>query len=176
MMLLILVTLLFVTPVAQAYDYSLVYQYAGFFGKNAIGLGVSASDYHMFEVSVGEYSLEEKRQLQLNLGYRYTPWVVDTEIGQIKPVSLGLHALYSDGGGKYFLQSPDQYPYADYYDQTALRLLFSYAISYRPSFWPRLEVLYQNGILDNGLVALYNNRKSDLQYFWSSGLSLRWKF
>lgn len=75
----------------------------------------------------------------------------------------------------YFMTSPDKYPYEQYYDETALRygLEFGSTMTFKDY---NFAVAYRLRILDSGLIAVYNNKNRDLQYYISSGVSLQYVF
>lgn len=91
------------------------------------------------------------------------------------PVQVGLFAVRSWNRKKYFVRTPSEFPYEGYYDQTAFRagLEFGTLIHWKGS---RLSLGYFLRVLDIGLVAIYNNAYQDLQYYSSSGFTLRYVF
>lgn len=147
----------------------------GFFGRYSAGV-VYSQGQHETEFSLGVYNQESKDYPQANLIYRYAPWEVLTFKEQIfHPLEIGFFATYSLDSKKYFLESPSKYPYDSYYDETALRWGLEVSNSI---YFPRhsLSATYHIRILDSGLIALYNNVRKDLQYYISSGFSLRYHF
>ncbi len=147
----------------------------GFFGRYSAGV-VYSEGQHETEFSLGMYRQEGKEYPQANLIYRYAPWEVLTLKKQVfHPLEIGLFVTYSLDSENYFLVSPSKYPYNSYYDQTALRWGFEVSNSlYFPS--KSLSATYHIRILDTGLIAFYNNDRKDLQYYISSGFSLRYHF
>lgn len=147
----------------------------GFFGRYSAGVAYSEGQ-HEGELSFGTYNHESITYAQANLVYRYAPWEVVTFKEQIfHPLEVGIFATYSLDSKKYFLESPSKYPYDSYYDETALRWGFEVSNSI---YFPRysLSATYHIRILDTGLIALYNNVRKDLQYYISSGFSIRYHF
>lgn len=148
---------------------------AGFFGKYSLGVAY-VSSHHETEFSVGAYSNASHTELQSNLAYRYSPWIVAVLDDKIwNPIQIGLFGLFSWDEKTYFTNSPSHYPTPGYYDQTALRLGVEFGTSLLlPN--SRWSVAYFIRVLDSGLIAFYNNDRKDLQYYISSSLSLRYHF
>ena len=127
---------------------------------------------------MGTYSMESDEFQQFNLGYTYSPFTFDWRMGETKIFSPGIYAIYTQGDD-YFTQSPDRYPYAEYYDPNGVRFGLSVAFSHIVR-WSNysLEIVYQVMALDQGIIAAYNNSNDleELEYFMSSGLMLRFGF
>lgn len=111
----------------------------------------------------------------MNLVYRYSRWSVPLEQNSWEPVQIGFFVLRSWNQDKYFLRSPTQFPDDNYYSQTLFRLGLEWGMSYTLEDID-LSLSYRFRILDNGLIALYNNSGKDLQYYTSSGLGLQFRF
>lgn len=91
------------------------------------------------------------------------------------PLQFGVFFIYSLDGYHFFANSPSQYPSSGYYDETRYR----YGAELGSTFAflsSGIELGYRLRILDNGMVAIYNNAHKDLQYYVSSGLELRYRF
>lgn len=147
----------------------------GFFGRYSVGV-VYSQGQHESEFSLGVYSQESGNYPQANLVYRYAPWEVTVFKEHIfHPLEIGIFSTYSLDSKNYFLESPSKYPYDSYYDGTALRwgVEISNSIHFPRNSW---SGTYHIRILDSGLIALYNNVRKDLQYYISSGFSLRYHF
>jgi len=148
---------------------------AGFFGKYSLGVAY-VGGHHETELSLGAYSNASRTELQSNLAYRYSPWIVPVLNNKIwHPIQVGLFGLFSWDEKTYFTDSPSYYPTPGYYDQTALRLgvEFGTSLLLPNNQW---SVAYFIRVLDSGLIAIYNNDRKDLQYYISSSLSLRYHF
>lgn len=147
----------------------------GFFGRYSAGV-VYSEGQHEAELSLGVYNQEREDYLQANFIYRYAPWEVLTRKKHVfHPLEIGLFVTYSLDTKNYFLVSPSKYPYNSYYDETALRWGFEISNSI---YFPQksLSATYHIRVLDTGLIAFYNNDRKDLQYYISSGFSLRYHF
>ncbi|MNS87702.1 hypothetical protein D3C72_1216530 [compost metagenome] len=153
-----------------------VLQTQGFLGERALGLGYQFNPRHRFEASVGTYNVENDEHRQLNLGYTYSPFSINSRLGETKIFSPGVYTLFTRGHDLYFSSSPDHYPYKDYYDPNGVRFGLSMAFSH-VVHWTNtaLELVYQVMALDQGVIAAYNNSEDidELEYFMSSGLMLR---
>lgn len=147
----------------------------GFFGDQSVG-GIYFSQHHELELSLGTYSRGGGDSTQANAAYRYSKWVLPFLGDTIwHPIQVGLFSTYSLDRKHYFLESPAKYPYEDYYDQTAFRWGIDLGSNI---FWSAVQVslAYHIRVLDTGVIAIYNNSHKDLQYYISSGLSLRYHF
>ena len=147
----------------------------GFFGNLGAGAIYDWENRHSLELSIGFYSNNEKTYSQTNLAYRYSRWIVEYPDIFWSPIQLGIFSVRSWDRDGYFLRSPSKYPYAGYYDETALRwgLEFGTVVKWKSS---PVALAYHVRILDAGVVAIYNNANKDLQYHVSSGLALRYCF
>lgn len=149
---------------------------AGFYGSIAFGGSYEFNDRHAVDFSIGEYLNDQHRYHQSNLSYRYSRWQMDFDQNKIwRPLQIGVFTVRSWDGRNYFLTSPGKYPYEQYYDETALR----YGVEFGSTFTftdYNFGISYRLRILDSGLIALYNNRNRDLQYYISSGLSFQYVF
>lgn len=148
---------------------------AGFFGRWGLGGIYELNRRHSFELSVGNSVIEHKDHYQANLSYRYSQWEVVIADYRWLPFQVGMFTMYSLDQSRYFLESPGKYPSPGYYDGTALRSGIDFATTL---IWMRssLGVAYHLRVLDSGVVAIYNNKNRDLQYYISSGISLRYLF
>jgi hypothetical protein len=163
------------TLAAQATPWSLVVQRAGFLGVAAAGFGYNITENHQLEYTLGTYPIAEKNYYQSNFIYRYSHWNTPVEGHMWKPIQIGFFIVYAMNSEKYFITSPDKYPYPKYYDETALR----YGVELGSSFTfavTRIGIGYYIRIFDNGLIAAFNNSNRDLQYYVSSGFSLSYTF
>lgn len=151
------------------------FERAGFLGSYALGVGYETESRHAFEGSIGTYSNDGKNQYQTNLLYRYSGWEITGNNKTWRPLQVGVFTIRSWDRENYFTKSPDQYPYEGYYDFTAFRagLEVSNTLIFNQS---RIAISYRFRILDNGIVAVYNNSHKDLQYYISSGLALSYLF
>lgn len=148
---------------------------AGFFGSWAIGGIYEWSDRHSVELAAGQYQIQNKNYWQSDLAYRYAIWKTEYENIVWAPIQPGLFAIGSWDRENYFLKSPSKYPYDSYYDQTAVRwgLEFSSVVGWKNA---PISIAYHIRIIDAGVVAIYNNSHKELQYYLSSGISLRYAF
>ena len=129
--------------------------------------------HHDFEISLGAYSAGTGDKYQSNLAYRYSPWRVSCVNFNWEPIQIGAFALYS-WDRRFFLKTPDKYPTDNYYEQTAFRWGLEQGSSF--SFLnERWHLALTLRIIDNGIVAIYNNANRDLQYYLSSGLRLEYR-
>ncbi|WP_347358597.1 hypothetical protein [Bdellovibrio sp.] len=160
---------------APAADWRALFERAGFLGKYAIGASYEWAPEHAVSYLLGNYQIEDEDFYQSNLIYRYSRWNTDFFGHHWRPLQFGFFLVYAMNNQKYFLKSPDKYPYADYYDETALRygVEFGTTLTFMPS---RLGLGYYIRVFDNGVIANFNNSKRDLQYYISSGLSLQYLF
>lgn len=147
---------------------------AGFLGTYAVGGGYLFKDRHAIEFLVGVYPESGESHYQGNLIYRYTRWSVPLKTISWRPLQIGAFIIRSWDQDKYFLRSPSQYPENGYYQPTVLR--FGLEFGTTVNFSSHLGFSYRFRILDNGIVALYNNSNKDLQYYTSSGLALQYFF
>lgn len=155
--------------------------YAGYLGDVAGGAMREWNETHAAHISVGVYKINGVDYSQLNLGYTYrAPWSYRFENADDLNwhfLSGGVYLMRSLDNTHYFRTSPSKYPSAGYYDETALR--FGFTVGTSVSFFnDTTELKYFFMILDNGLIAWYNNqRERDLiSYFVSHGLSLSYRF
>lgn len=155
--------------------------YAGYLGDFSIGFLREWRETHSVHLSVGYYDIDGIKYTQANLGYMYqTPWhhrFDDNPDLSWHFFSVGLYLLRSLDNTHYFRASPSKYPTAGYYDETALRFGLNMATSVR--FWnDSTQISYFMMILDNGIIAAYNNQheRSLISYFVSHGLSLSYRF
>lgn len=147
----------------------------GFFGRFSAGAIYEWSDRHSAEFSLGVYSESHDSHAQANIAYRYNRWHYTWWNKTWSPLQLGVFAVRSRDRKSYFIKSPDIYPYAEYYDETLMRLGIEFGSVL--TFWSTgVEVAYHLRVLDTAVVALYNNANKDLQYYISSGLALRDRF
>ncbi|MBO9666592.1 MAG: hypothetical protein J7501_07225 [Bdellovibrio sp.] len=160
---------------AKAGDWRVVVQRAGFLGTIAAGAGYDFTEHHGIEFSIGTFPIAEKSYYQSNFIYRYSHWNTPVEGHMWKPIQVGVFLVLAMADGKYFITSPDKYPYAKYYDETALRYgaelgtSFTFAVT-------RIGLGYYIRVFDNGLIAAFNNSNRDLQYYVSSGFNLSYTF
>ncbi|MBL7545083.1 MAG: hypothetical protein JNL11_14795 [Bdellovibrionaceae bacterium] len=121
------------------------------------------------------YSNEGRHYTQVNFGYRYSRWQYNIDDKTLHPLQMGIFTTRTLDYKAYFLESPSQYPEKNYYDETRLRWGFEFGSAL--TFWStRFELAYLVRIIDSGLVAVLNNSNKDLQYYISSGVSLRYRF
>jgi hypothetical protein len=161
-------------PAARA-QWGLVYQEHGYMGETAVGGIYSWNDQHSVELSLGRYFSGGNENHQINFGYRWSPWKVQISKLRWAPVQVGVFALATLNEKEYFTESPTVFPSEDYYDQTAVRtaLQLSSTLYFAGG---QAAVVYHLSILENGLIAMYNNNWQNLKYFWSSGLGLQFFF
>lgn len=147
---------------------------AGFQGAWSAGLIYDFNPAHRMEFLLGEYSVANEREYQVDLGYMYTPW--RAHFGDVgwAPVQVGAVAMYALNGD-YFAVSPSKYPEPGYYEQTALRLGLR-AGTEIATLGDRLRLGYEVVFLDSGVTAAFNNATKDLEYFMSAGLKLSYRF
>lgn len=148
---------------------------AGFFGQYSLGVGYEWSPHHEVDLSYGFYSNGSRSGRQLNTVYRFSPWTIERVTHVWVPVHLGLFLMFSLEQDRFFFSSPSKYPYKDYYEQNALRGGVEFGTAFRLRS-PALTIAYHMRFLDNGMVAIYNNSRKDLQYYLSSGIALQYRF
>lgn len=151
------------------------FERAGFFGQYSVGAGYEWSPHHEWNLSYGFYSNGSRSGRQLNTVYRYSPWTVERPTHVWVPVHLGVFLMTSLEQDRFFLSSPAKYPYKDYYEQNALRGGAEFGTAFRLQN-PPITLAYHLRFLDNGMVALYNNTRKDLQYYLSSGVAVQYRF
>ncbi len=147
----------------------------GFLGEFGAGMIYEWESPHSVEVSIGAYKIQNHDQWQSNLAYRYSCWKIERENKHWVPMQIGFFTTRSWDSEHYFLEGPSQYPYSNYYDQTAFRwgIEFGSVLTYMNT---GIAIAYHLRVLDTGLIAIYNNGRKDLQYYVSSGLALRYHF
>jgi hypothetical protein len=153
-------------------DWGLVLQKGSYLGNTALGGIYTWKEKHSVEISIGNYMAADSENYQINLGYRWSPWQVPVSTWRWAPAQLGIFLMGTLNNREYFTESPDIYPSDDYYDQTAVRGAFQIS----SGFYFRKEkaaFIYHFSILENGLIAIYNNDWRNLNYFWASGFSLQ---
>ncbi|AGH96701.1 hypothetical protein [Pseudobdellovibrio exovorus] len=168
--------------VAEARDkWGAELSYGGYLGDCSIGALREWNERHSLHLSFGYYSIESTRYTQLNFGYNYqTPWYHRFESNNDLSwhfFTVGGYLLRSLDNTHYFRASPGKYPTAGYYDETALRFGLRMATSVR--FWDdKAQISYFMMVLDNGLIASYNNQheRSLIAYFISHGLAVSYRF
>ncbi len=162
-------------PYAFADDWRLLTTRAGFFGQYSLGLSYEWTPQHALDCTLGTYQIELENYYQSNVAYRYSRWQIPFYGHDWRPIQFGAFLVYAMNQDKYFLKSPEKYPYPEYYDETALRygLEFSSTITFKPS---RVGFGYHFRIFDNGVIASFNSSARNLQYYSSSGLSLQYLF
>lgn len=156
-------------------EWQLALNRMGFMGEISLGAIYDWNNPHSIELSFGTYHLGKKDRYQSNFAYRYSLWKVERHEKIWVPIQIGIFTVRTWDLDHYFLTDPDQYPYSNYYDQTAFRwgIEFGSVIIYPQH---SMSLAYYLRILDTGLIAIYNNAHKDLQYFSSSGLSIRYHF
>lgn len=147
----------------------------GFLGEFGVGAIYEWESPHSVELSIGSYRIDSKDQWQSNLAYRYACWKIERHNKQWTPMQIGFFTMRSWDSEHYFLEGPSQYPYSNYYDQTAFRwgIEFGSILKFMNT---GIAVAYHLRVLDTGIIAIYNNGQKDLQYYVSSGLALRYYF
>lgn len=140
---------------AQAGEWRAVLERAGFLGTLAAGASYEFVPEHA--------------------AYRYSRWNTKVFGNDWRPLQLGVFAVYALNNERFFIKSPDKYPYPDYYDETAIRYgaEFGTTFTFMPS---RIGIGYHIRIFDNGIIAMFNNSNRDIQYYISSGISLQYLF
>ncbi|WP_373998079.1 hypothetical protein [Bdellovibrio bacteriovorus] len=160
---------------AHADDWRAVVERAGFMGTVAAGASYEFEPEHAVDLSLGGYPIDDEVFYQANLVYRYSRWNTPVREDVWRPLQFGFFLVYALNSDKYFLESPDKYPYPDYYDFTALRYGAEFGTTYT-FMRSRIGISYRIRIFDNGVIAIFNNNNRDLQYYISSGLSLQYLF
>lgn len=152
--------------------------YAGFLGDYSIAGGYHLDHRHSFHLGLGQYNVINNKYIQANLSYIYTPWSFDTRIHEKADLAwdildLGFHAIRSFDNSRNFRTSPSKYPTKDYYDETILRFGLQVGTSVR-ILHEKIKISYFSMILDNGLIALYNNNheRSLISYYISHGIMI----
>lgn len=170
----ILLFLFFLSVNAQA-EVRLMFQRSGFVGKYALGASYEFNPKHAVDYLLGVYQIEDEDFYQSNLMYRYSRWNVPFYSNSWRPIQFGFFMVYAMNQDKYFLKSPGKYPYPKYYDETALRYGAEFSSTF--TMWPSgIAIGYHLRVFDNGIIAAFNNRNRDLQYYTSSGISLQYVF
>jgi hypothetical protein len=146
----------------------------GYLGNFALGGIYSWQKDHAVEASIGEYEAAGKKHYQMNLGYRWSPWKTQTSSVVWAPLHFGFFLIGSLDQSQFFTELGDTYP-DDYYDENAIRAALQLGSSL---FFNRgkLAVVYYLTVLENGIIAIYNNDWKNLTHFWSSGLALQYFF
>lgn len=165
---------LFFSFYAQA-DWRLSFERAGFFGSYSGGFGYQWDQRHSTDLTLGVYSNDGVKYNQINFSYRYSRWTIPWENKNWIPAQVGVFTVRTLDRHNYFVRSPSEYPTDGYYDATAFRwgFLYGMALEFPDSHF---SVAYFVKILDNGIVALYNNSNMDLQYYISSGIGFQYIF
>ncbi len=149
-------------------------EYAGFLGTYSLGGGYSFNEKHSLEFLIGTYN-NGRAHYQSNLLYRYSRWSVPFKNRTWIPLQIGVFILQSWDHKNYFNKSPEPYPEENYYESTLIRSGLELGSTILvPEY--NLGISYRYRMLDNGLVAIYNNTNRDLQYYTSSGLGLQYYF
>ncbi|WII73240.1 hypothetical protein QJS83_05080 [Bdellovibrio sp. 22V] len=160
---------------AHAGDWRAIVERAGFMGTLAAGASYEWRPEHATDLSIGGYPIDDETFYQANFVYRYSRWNSPVGHDMWRPLQFGFFMVYALNSDKYFLESPDKYPYPDYYDFTALRYGAEFGTTYT-FMRSRIGLAYRIRIFDNGVIAIFNNTNRDLQYYISSGFSLQYLF
>lgn len=149
---------------------------SGFFGNVSAGAIYGWSRSNSFEMSVGHFSIQEMQFVQSNFAYRKSHWSIRKNQMIWNPLGFGVFAINAWNGSRYFPQSPTKYPYANYYDQNAIRWGIELGtVLGIPS--QHLSYAYHIRVLDVGVIAATNNHFDlDPVYYIASGLSVRYDF
>ncbi|WP_255490133.1 hypothetical protein [Bdellovibrio sp. KM01] len=160
---------------AQASDWRVILERAGFMGTLAAGASYEWLPEHAIDVTLGGYLIEQEIFYQTNIAYRYSRWNSPTNGNIWRPLQFGIFAVYALNSDRYFMRSPDKYPSKGYYDETAFRYGLEFGTTY--TFLPSgFGIGYRIRIFDNGLTAMFNNSNRDVQYYISSGVTLQYLF
>lgn len=171
----ILIIFLLWSAVGQAERLSITAGTAAFMGEQYYGGIYNWNDHHAVFLTFGSYDIHNVDYWQYNLGYRFTSEVIEYEYFNWAPVQMGVSLIRSMGYREFFIKSPDRYPSENYYEGNALRLAFILGSGFN-FFDNKLGLNYHFVVLDTGLIAIYNNPKARLPYYFSSGLSLQYNF
>lgn len=154
-------------------DWGLGYGTGAYLGEQRFGVAKSLREgRHLFEFSYGKTpGIRAGDVDQINASYIYSPW--RWGLGSVSTNLLGVGVSLSRWqSAEAFLQTSDPYPEEHYYSQNRLRpaLVFSHQWSFQ-----RVQVFIDWSLLDQVLIALYNNTKywGD-SAIWSMGFGLRW--
>jgi hypothetical protein len=147
---------------------------SGFWGKVSLGPTYRFSPAHSVGASLGTYNNGPDQYAQFNGIYRYSAWNFETPKLYWQPLTVGAFAICSLDSKRFFVKSPDKYP-ADYYEQTQLRggIEFGTNVMLKSA---RVSFAIYLRVLENGMVALFNNAHRDLQYYSASGFALHYQF
>lgn len=150
-------------------------QYAGFLGKYAVGPTYDFNDRHMASYLLGGYQIDKNYYYQSSLLYRYSRWTEALGDYNWRPLQIGLFMTYAMNNTRFFTRSPSIYPAKNYYEQTKLRYGVEVGTDIAFKKYPLNIGIYMRW-LDVGLVALFNNQQRDQQFYFSSAVSLQYKF
>ncbi|KHD86999.1 MAG: hypothetical protein OM95_16895 [Bdellovibrio sp. ArHS] len=160
---------------AQADEWRAVVERSGFLGTFAAGASYELEPEHAVDLSLGGYSVDDEILYQANFIYRYSRWNTSVGPDVWRPLQFGFFLVYALNSDRYFIESPDKYPYPEYYDFTALRYGFEFGTTYT-FMRTHIGLAYHLRIFDNGAIAVFNNSNRDLQYYISSGVSVQYLF
>lgn len=151
--------------------WGLIFQSGGFLGRLNAGILISWEEKHAAEISLGTYLADNREYHQLNVGYRWSPWIIVLdEKTKWSAIQVGGFLIGSLDRENFFTESPDTFP-ENYYDQNAIRGGLQLASSL--FFSDSVAITAHMMILESGLIAIFNNKWDDLPYVWATGLGLQ---
>lgn len=156
-------------------QWGVVVQHAGFLGKAAVGPSYDFRTNHHFTWLLGTYEIGEEEFYQTSVVYRYSPWQERLAGYCWRPIQFGLFGTYALNTERFFFKSPDVYPEDKYYEQNVVRGGVEFGTDISHDVLPVTLGIHVRW-LDIGMIALFNNTKRDQQYYFSSGISLQYKF
>lgn len=163
------------TSTANAGEVRAILERAGFMGTVAAGGSYEWTEQHASDLSLGTFLIGSEQFYQANIGYRYSRWNSPMKGDMWRPLQFGFFGVYALNNKRFFLKSPDKYPYPGYYDETAFRYGLEFGTTY--TFMPsRIAIGYRLRIFDNGIIATFNNNNRDIQYYISSGFTVQYLF
>lgn len=174
---LFIITMLSWSSWAQA-DWTLVAGSGSYMGEKYLGVShQSENQNHQTDFSYGQTpGILGPNVDQLNLKYLYSPfaWSPSTLALPAKTNILGVGLLLTRWqSSEGYINSPSQYPSADYYSATRYRTAL--VLSHQWTF-KNLSVYADWVLLDQMGIALFNNDKYlDEKKAWSGGFGFRWR-
>ncbi|WP_413559293.1 hypothetical protein [Bdellovibrio sp. HCB209] len=171
----LILAILLLANTAHAGEVRALIERAGFMGTVAAGGSYEWTPEHALDLSLGAFPIDSETFYQANFVYRYSRWNSPVKGDMWRPLQFGFFGVYALNNKRYFLKSPDKYPYPGYYDETSFRYGAEFGTTY--TFMPsRIAIGYRLRIFDNGLIATFNNTNRDIQYYISSGFTVQYLF
>ncbi|UXR66038.1 hypothetical protein EZJ49_07225 [Bdellovibrio bacteriovorus] len=172
-----LLSLLVLSPLsAQAVEWQMSLQHAGFMGEASVAAGFENQNrWFGLDLGVGFSSDSDGKSVrQLNLKARLQPFIRGVgKYGEVILPYVGVQAMYTDDTA-FFVKSGSEFPEEEYYDFTAIRFGIPLGMAWRNRTW---SVYAEYVLLDTDLIAQYNTEAAlKYQDITSASIGLRYYF